>query len=221
MRKLPVAVTAAGCLWGGMAIAADLPVYAPAAEAEPVVYNWSGAYLGAQLGYSWARDAESEENLQLGDVETNPDGFLGGVYAGYNWQLPSNLVLGAEADIAYAGVDGSATNPAGMTFRLDWNWLGAVRGRVGYALDRFLPYVAGGFAFGQVEASAADGTAIYSKTATTTGWTVGAGAEYAFSDDWTGRLEYRYTDFGRTDVGEIRTGDVSMHDIRLGISYKF
>ena len=98
----------------------------------------------------------------------------------------------------------------------------AIRGRVGYAFDRFLPYVADDFAFGQVEASASTGGAtFYSKTATATGWTIGAGAEYAFSDDWTARLEYRYTDFGRTSVGEIRIGDVSMHDIRCGISYKF
>lgn len=224
MRKLPVAVTVAGCLWGGVGAAADLPVYepAPAVEAGPAAYNWSGAYLGAQLGHSWAKDDETEENLQSGSVETDPDGFLGGVYAGYNWQFPSNLVLGAEADIAYTGIDGSAVNPAGTTFRQEWNWLGAVRGRVGYAFDRFLPYVAGGFAFGQVEASAATGgVAFYSKTATATGWTLGAGAEYAFSDDWIGRLEYRYTDFGRTNVGDIQTGDVSMHDIRVGISYKF
>lgn len=106
-------------------------------------------------------------------------------------------------------------------------WSGAVRARAGYAVDRFLPYLAGGIAFGQVKNSY--GITVlnttYSDKETLAGWTIGAGLDYAATDNLILRFEYRYTDYGSKDFDFAGTEGVSYklktNDIRVGIAYKF
>jgi outer membrane immunogenic protein len=104
-----------------------------------------------------------------------------------------------------------------------------VRGRAGVAFDRFLPYVTGGVAFGGFRMTEFDdGDFDSAGRATLTGWTAGVGAEYALTNNWTVRGEYRYTDFGSKSFSTTYDGGSydwiarpRTHDFRIGASYKF
>ena len=229
MRKLLLAPTLL-CAMSGYALAADAVVV----ESPPEVYvapvfNWTGAYIGAQAGYLWG-----EGDFEVDDgsgAEIEPDGWLGGIYVGYNYQMTNNVVIGADADFAWTGADDSATGfsavgvPVG-TLDSELDWEGAVRLRLGYAVDRFLPYVAGGVAFGRmgIEAFNLAGVSQGSDDDTGVGWTLGVGLEYAFTDNVVARAEYRYTDFGDFDVnfeGSEFTTDLTTNDVRVGLAWKF
>lgn len=202
------------------------------ATTEPVsAYNWSGAYVGGQIGYGWGNDKWSFQGLDY-TVPAKPDGFLGGIYGGYNWQFGSGVVLGADADFTFSdmkksGIDGDSSGFADPTYgygsKIDWT--AAVRGRVGYGVGRFLPYVAGGVAFAHQNVSASL-TVPFSESATRTGWTIGVGVDYAATDNLVVRAEYRYSDFGKKTFsppgGWTPFDDrLSINDFRVGIAYKF
>ena len=229
---------ASGAVFVGVAgaNAADAIVYeepAPIVEAAPV-FSWTGAYIGGQIGYGWGRSTFSDEEDSL---RVKPDGFLGGLYAGYNFDMGNNFVLGVDGDITYNDLDDdySETDPDdGITANLNsrLRWSGAVRARAGVAMDRWMPYIAAGVAFGSVKnsVSATDGNETYgiSQSKTLTGWTAGAGVDYAATDNVIVRLEYRYTDYGHKDFRagndyfEFEARDkFKTHDIRLGVAYKF
>lgn len=214
--------------------AADVIVpEAPVAPAVPIAtpFNWGGAYVGGQVGYGWGSSKFSarseEEKAALNGISSN--GFLGGIYAGYNFDTGTNLILGVDGDFT-----GSAIKRAGSTggdeptgFKTQLQWSGAARARVGYALDRFMPYIAGGAAFGNIKDGAHfQGEKVVSQSKIQTGWTIGGGADYAVTDNVIMRLEYRYTDFGKRNfnVGDTSvnaSGKLSTNDVRLGIAYKF
>ena len=197
------------------------------------VYDWSGFYVGLQAGYGWSR-----VDQPYGDVgepfifpqdDADGDGWLGGVHVGYNKQYGS-WVLGLEGDFEASNIDGDDGAPLEVDHLngFEFKWLGSVRGRVGYALDRTLLYGTGGYAFmrGSAYAVGGDEPVEESHSATFHGWTIGAGAEYAFTDNLTARLEYRYTDFGAKRISfpfhvyDVEV-DPSFHAVRLGVSYKF
>lgn len=171
----------------GLALAADLPNYQPPPPAQ--VYNpapafdWSGPYLGLTGGYGWG----------------TTDGWLGGAFAGYNFQVSPNVVVGVEGDI-------TGTN------RTTNSWDSSIRGRLGYAYDRYLFYGTGGVAFGDIKNSG--------MSKTKTGWTLGAGIEAALTSNLTGRLEYRHTDLGSFTVGP-STVTQTADDVTVGLAVKF
>lgn len=202
-------------------------------------FTWTGAYVGVQAGYglgSTDKNYPAVNGLFNGAFRTdipfdyNLDGFLGGIYAGYNYQVGDSVILGVDADLGFNKVAGDITDfeDGSREFQTRFKWSGAARARVGYAMDRFMPYLAGGFAFGKYEDAFERAVANYrvgdSKTAV--GWTLGAGTDYAFQNNLILRAEYRYTDFG-TDTLRIPdfvlpySSSVEVHDVRLGISYKF
>ena len=220
------------------ALAADLPsrraAPAPIIAAVPV-FTWTGFYVGAQIGYGWnANDNDivlpTGFVVQSGDFGDSGDGFLAGVHAGYNYQIGS-FVVGLEGDIE--GVFGDddddlvIVGPGGVVFTnygfagnaLDWQ--GSIRARAGFAFDRALIYATGGFAF----AGVSDGFGTLGNDDTLTGWTLGAGIEYAFTNNLTTRLEYRYTNYDGGDnfFNNVALGsnDLEFHTIRAGLSYKF
>ncbi len=209
-----VAFGAAGAAQAADAIVSQEPV--------PVVaptFSWTGPYLGAQVGWGWAR-ADFEDL-----AKANPNGFLGGIYGGYNFDVGNNVVLGLEGDVTYNDISGGITNGV-ETLDSKLRWAGAVRARAGYAIDRFLPYIAGGVAFGDVKSSYYDGANTFTESKTQTGWTVGAGVDYAATDNVVLRLEYRYTDFGHKDYdfGVLNPSvreKLSTNEIRIGVAYKF
>ncbi len=222
---------------------------APVYKAPPpivAVYNWTGFYIGGNVGYSWGRartDLTGTTRVQVfrtagpdlvfdsgligaGLSNTaNVDGWIGGFQAGYNWQQGTWL-LGLEADIQASGQRGDqflsfvipafvpgggaagATPATTVTIAAahKLNWFGTVRGRLGVLpSDRFLLYVTGGLAYGELESNYLVGlgalgpVAVGSKT-TKAGYVVGAGAEGALWGNWTAKAEYLYMDLGTFDV---------------------
>ena len=217
----------------GAAFAADAVAREPAPDIIPAGFVWTGGYLGLQAGYAWSRS----HNFTAAGVFSDPDpaGIFGGVYAGYNHQFPNNVVLGIEADMNVSGMDGRTDIffPGGgqdldHQFDSEVKWNGALRARLGYAIDRFMPYVAGGLSVARYEFGLYRDDSEYPRQeAVWTGWNIGAGVEYAATDKLLVRAEYRYTDYG-DKVSDLPWGDhdpsrtsLASHDIRLGVAYKF
>ena len=215
--------------------AADV-VYTPPVVEDVVIieqptFTWTGFYLGAVAGYHWT---QAEANTyRLVDPSFDFDNWVGGVFAGYNYQFANDLVLGIEGEVDYFGnsddqalqvIITGAPEPAVGNFERGWG--GSLRGRLGYAFDRTLIYgTAGGeLASGKVKGA----TALYSLDTgeqTILGWTVGAGIEHAFTNNFFGRIEYRYTDFPKYDKSFSWDPNFSMEAkqsvVKVGLGYKF
>jgi outer membrane immunogenic protein len=199
--------------------AADLSV-APLYKAPPppvsLAYNWSGFYLGLNGGGGWG-DSHWE-----GIGNTGLSGGEFGGTAGYNWQL-GQAVLGLEGDLDWARLTGTLTCPGGACSTSS-TWLSTVRGRVGYSFDRFLPYVTGGVATGDIRAAV---PGLPGSSSTNTGWTVGGGVEVALPGNWSAKAEYLHVDLGAFNCGVACGGtpneNVSMRDdiFRAGVNYHF
>jgi len=190
------------------------PVYAPS------YYNWTGFYAGINAGYGFGK---SDWSGAGGTGSTKPKGFIGGVQLGYNLQT-GMWVWGLEADFDYSGMKGSDNGGTGVCSgagcETKLKYFGTGRGRIGYAgWDRWLPYVTGGVAYGNVKATPAVG-GDFSKGKV--GWTVGGGVEYAVFANWTTKLEYLYADLG-TISGGTPGNDVTFksHLVRAGLNYRF
>lgn len=243
----------------GTASAADMPSASPMMPTVAPIASWTGFYIGLNAGYGWANSDGSTTLLPTAALfgvrpftsSTDLDGFLGGVQAGYNWQA-DNFVVGVEADIDYANLDGNhlvtplstfAGVPVPGWFQRgtgDMDWFGTVRARAGFlATPEMLIYATGGFAFARTSYSTFTSfTPLppfqYAGSAdeTNTGWTVGAGVEWAFASNWTVKAEYLYFDLGDTNyiayplapnppfaVAQSFENNGSI--VRLGVNYKF
>src|SRR5882757_1513193 len=174
----------------GSASAADLPPrYAPY-KAPPVynpIYNWTGFYLGINGGGGWGRshwDGLDTANLS--------GGLIGGTI-GYNWQF-GQAVVSVEGDIDWSGIKGTQLGCC----TTENNWLATVRGRVGYAFDRFLPYLTAGLAVGDIKSSVPGWPG---GSASNAGWTVGAGLEVGVVANVSLKAEYLYVDLGNFNCG--------------------
>jgi len=239
----------------GSAFAADLPSRAPPPVYVPPapIFTWTGIYIGGQIGYAWGTS-----NTNLGDnfgdytsFSTNNSGVIGGAHVGYNLQL-SQFVVGLEGD-----VDGSSLSKtvygdpligAGTGFGVfvpttisgNLGVQGSIRGRVGYAWDRVLLYATGGVAFGGFNGSISTPIGYDSASTTRVGWTLGGGLEYAVTNNWSIRAEYRYTQFGHSTVyannsfgpsgvyypllgaiGAYGNRTINENRVQIGFSYKF
>jgi high affinity Mn2+ porin len=209
------------------AAAADLPLKAPAFKA---VYDWTGFYLGGHFGYGGGSFGPGTNPLpEQGVVFPHSiTGLIGGYQAGYNRQFPNRVVLGIEADASFTSPqDAPAVMPAPFHTTLDY--VGTVRGRVGYAFGTLMPYLTGGFAWGhsRVELNDSAGNVVSSPGQTQAGWTAGAGVEFAVSGNWSAKVEYDYiglsrrmydlSDFGLPGI----TVDPSIHLAKLGLNYRF
>ena len=219
----------------GSASAADLyvppPVSSPIYSPAPVV-NWTGFYLGVHGGYGWGSANAEFGSGDPGAADLKPTGWLGGAQVGYNWQFQSGWVLGVEADIAAAGLSDTYSGPGGLpntTVEITQKVgsIGTVRGRLGYAAGNWLPYVTGGVAFAHGTREQVFNNTTYTASNSHTGWTVGAGVEYALSNNWSLRGEYRYHDFGTKNYSYQALGgqgtDVHLtaSTVTLGLNYKF
>lgn len=199
--------------------AADIPqpVYK---GVRPVVayYNWTGFYAGINGGYGWGSSTISGA---AGTSTTAPRGFLAGGTLGYNYQVGS-WVWGLEGDYDWSDLNHTNVSVVcGTSCQIKNTWLATVRGRVGYAFDRWMPYLTGGAAFGNVYVGSAAG----SVDSTKTGWTAGVGLEYAFLGNWTTKIEYLHVDLGTADCAALCAPPVSAkftaEVVRLGLNYKF
>lgn len=230
---LKVALASLALLVGGAASAADLPYRKgelPPAPALPEFYAWSGFYAGGQIGYSWG--SERTRFIAANGAATafsyDTDALFGGGHLGFNTQIGS-FVVGLEGDVEALNADGSFSDPFG-TGGVKRDWQASVRGRLGFAMDRFMIYATGGAAFTEFDQHFVNlGTGLRETTQTSrSGWTVGGGVAYAVTDRLIAGVEYRYTDFGRFNrfgrsafLGFTTDHDSTQHALRTSLSYRF
>ncbi len=217
---------------GGQALAADLPQPAPPPPRAPATYvpipvpvfTWTGIYLGVNGGYGFGQSNWTAPILgSTGNFST--DGFLAGGTIGGNYQF-NQFVFGVEADADWSNLTGSpalsaCSGPGGISCTTKSDWLGTVRGRAGVAWDRVLFYGTGGVAFGNVQA----GSTGSFDTGTQIGWTAGGGVEFAFTPNWTAKVEYLYVDLGNLtcNINCASGTNVTFTEniVRAGLNYKF
>jgi outer membrane immunogenic protein len=252
MKKLCLATTALAFICGS-AMAADMPVKAVYKAPVVYAYSWTGCYVGGHGGGVWvSKDATlaapgipalpaiggfpafagAPAGTSLGSHSASS--WIGGVQVGCNYQFAGNWVIGLQADYGWADARGSHIDPL-QTFLTDssrTSSLGSVTGRVGYAWDRFLGYVKGGWAWErdtyQSYVTAAPATVFSTGGETRNGGTIGVGGEYAFTDWLTGFVEYDYYFFGTRTVTQttlVGPVNVDIRDnksvVKAGLNFKF
>jgi len=224
MKRFVFACAGAVALAGlaGAADAADLsrPMYTKAPPMAAPYYNWTGFYIGINGGGGWGSSSWDS----TGSFDTS-GGLVGGTI-GYNWQT-GPWVLGLEGDIDWANIKGTTNVPGcvGGGCSSENTWLGTTRGRVGYAFDRWMPYVTGGVAFGDVDATHSGATG---QSSTQVGWTAGAGFEFAVVNNVTAKVEYLHYDLGSFQCG-LNCGNGFVNDnvnfnanvVRGGVNLRF
>lgn len=215
-------------------------------EKEAGDINWTGFYAGISLGAIFnkslvdsqhinfiASTASYRENLNETDI-------LPGIHAGYNHQLQSGFVLGGEADFTYPDSTEQfirISTPNGNLFdefTVKNRLQGAIRSKLGYALNKFLPYVTAGVSFADTGLRYRnEGQEEYKKDSVQTGWVLGGGLEYAFWDKMSVRTEYLYSDYGDpismqipnivgvNDPNGSAKADLVSHSVRVALNYRF
>ena len=247
---------------GAIAAAATLSGTAFAAEPAPIppppvpIFTWTGLYVGGQIGYAWGRDPvtwsgiSNDDELAGGTFSQTPQGVIGGAHVGYNLQYNRWLVLGIEGSVdgtsfshtlAVPVNDVFVDTPGSIRARSEGNVQGSVRGRIGIAFDRALIYGTGGVALAGFNTTIVDTTGFFTGVPgtnatfsnTRAGWTAGGGIEYAVTDNWWVRAEYRYSNFGNTTdfpfAGSLPFADsfvslrhhLTENQVQAGFSYRF
>jgi outer membrane immunogenic protein len=209
MKGLRLLATSAVAMLGILesALAADMPVKA-LPPPPPPPFSWIGFYLGGNFGAGWARQRVNDTLIGQEFSRSSDAVFIGGGQIGYNWQINQNFVLGIEWDFDAAGNDDN--NRVGNGTFLDRDgvlrgpfavrssgdrWVSTLAARLGYANDHWLFYAKlGGGEVGVNRFTIVDtitGESVGSNTSRTrTGGMVGGGIEYAFTNNWTAKLEY-------------------------------
>ncbi len=254
-RQFLLASAGALAIMGSAFAAEPLPLPPPP---EPI-FTWTGLYAGAQVGYAWDRDrvtATSFSDIEAGEppdiffaqLSDSPSGVIGGIHVGYNKQI-NQWVLGLEGSVDGTSVHNTLFSQIGI-FSADPDAFnspifatlhtfsavqGSIRLRAGIAFDRVLLYATGGAAFAGVTTDYTSTVPFFlteSDSKTRSGWTVGGGLEYAVTNNWSIRAEYRYSDFGHTiDYPFAAIADpfgiqsvqhhLTQNQVQFGISYKF
>lgn len=237
MLRHSFCTAAAVLVLAGAAHAADLPSKKGAIAPPPVAeFSWKGFYVGGHVGYAWVHD-DSYNILYfptqiIGAV--TPSGFssggaIGGLHVGYNWAW-KQLILGLEGDVDVTSLEGTVASRPGTTFFSSTSRSpvqGSIRGRLGYAFDRILVYATGGGIFGGILTTYHAWPIGDSFSRTRQSWTVGGGLEYAFNNNWSARVEYRYADFGKYYDGPIKaplyqqTHHLEENQVKVGFSWKY
>jgi outer membrane immunogenic protein len=198
--------------------AADLIIDTPV---EPGVVDvggaWDGVYVGVFAGYG----AGTFENTPPGGTEYDISGWLAGVALGANFTVADGIVAGVVGDIAWSNISNDPADFAGDEFNVDW--VGSLRGRLGFDGGAFLPYLTAGLAVAGAEAVDV-GIVTLTDTAVHIGWTVGAGVEFAVADNISVDLLYRYSDYGSANYNVGLGGsdvDFQTHQVSVGLNWRF
>ena len=243
---------AAAATLAGSAFAAE-PVPPPP---PPPVFTWTGLYVGGQIGYAWGHDPvvwsgiSNDDELAFGTFSHSPQGVIGGAHVGFNLQYNPWLVIGLEGSVDGTSLSNTLAVPVNDVF-LDTPGVitsssqadvqGSLRARIGIALDRALIYGTGGVAFTGFNTTIIDTTGFFTGVPgtnatfsnTRAGWTAGGGLEYAVTDNWWVRAEYRYSNFGHTTdfpfVGVLPFPNsfvflghhLTENQVQVGFSYRF
>lgn len=217
-------------------------------------YNWTGLYGGVNAGAAWG-DAHLDTTVvggfgavnqvlvsDLDTLDLSPDGFTVGGQVGFNYQF-GHLVLGAEVDFEYFGLEDSKTEDAvfvgggNFTVRnsLETDWLFTARPRIGFAICRFMLYGTGGLAFSNVEYRSSLTDPVFGTSQQSSfsdgkaGWTGGGGLEFAFSKKWSIKAEYLYADFGQVNMRSVggngavfhQHSDLTTNTVHAGFNFHF
>jgi len=208
----------------------DEPIFVPRYR-----FSWTGFYIGGHVGYGWGDSATTNVEVTGFDggadgFDVQPSGWMGGLQAGYNWQVDA-LAFGIEADFGLLGASDEQRNAAAFA-ETDYGGYGTLTARLGFVEDRWLFYIKGGLALANIENRAGAltvGGVIVPEDLTETdelqaGWAIGGGAEYAFQPNWSMKIEYLYMDFGEDTSGNF-DGDTFRHDndihtVKVGVNYR-
>ncbi|WP_019220523.1 outer membrane protein [Bartonella senegalensis] len=236
-------------------------------------FSWTGFYLGGQIGnfssktaLSYLKDGNTGKWTPVKkDLLPKLSGFVGGIYAGSNFDIDDGFIIGIDTDVMWSGKKNTKTitppavtpevklqkssgdteeTSAAATYEtvshtLKQKWFGATRVKVGFAVERMMPYVAGGVAYTQLQnifEKEADKTETTNKTAkaadisdflhdekkTMIGYTLGGGVDFAMTDNVIVRAEYRYSDYGKKKFADEKIEmRYKTNDFRVGVAYKF
>jgi outer membrane immunogenic protein len=263
-----VAWIAAACF--GAAVAADLPpAYKVPVKAIAPASNWNGFYIGGNVGYGWDSGSSGVSAFATDPIlapalafmlaqgayptslSPSAKGVIGGGQIGYNWQLPSQWLVGLETDLQGSGIKGSASQTlsppfvsmtsTGVTKSIDW--FGTVRGRIGFLVTpQWLLYGTGGLAYGETKSSftttdltfgcmpGAGACATGASSGVRAGWTAGAGTEAMLAPNWSVKVEYLYVDLGGRSVNApsftlpiVFSSSTAFREqiVRAGLNYHF
>jgi len=183
--------------------------------------SWDGPFVGVFGGYGWG--STDFEGAPPDTDFPEPEGWLLGVNAGVNFTLTDGIVAGIVGDIAWSDMSDSITDINLGTATSSIDWLGSVRGRIGFDGGAFMPYLTGGLAFAH-NTLETDAPADDSDEQTHVGWTVGAGVEFAATENLSVDLLYRYSDYGdATYTLNGVDGDVGLtsHAVTVGLNFGF
>ncbi len=226
--RLCVAVASAGLL-------AAIAFAAPATAAPAAPYDWTGVYVGINGGYGFGPE---RWNFPTPDLGSNANlwlhgGAVGGTL-GWNFVQTGPYVFGIEGDFDWANISGHTACPnVNYSCNTNISDLGTLRGRAGYAvMDRLLVFGTAGLAGGSIVPKVPGTQGGLGVTVTSKmewGWTVGAGAEYAFADPWNGtwiaKIEYLYANLGYNYFTDSSAENLNIKPqinlIRAGVNYKF
>jgi outer membrane immunogenic protein len=214
-------VGAAGGAW-----AADIsparPAPAPVVVPPPLKYNWTGFYIGGNVGYGWARETATASAFgATASASQDLKGAIAGGLLGFNWQA-GMFVGGIEADYQWSDQKLSQTVPGFGTVTDRISAFTTVRGRAGVAIDNVYLYGTGGYAHFEFKMDAS--VPGFSGTSNLGGWTVGAGIDVAVVGNLIARAEYLYLrSVDKTDVifGIPVTGYATDNIARAALMYKF
>lgn len=228
------------------AFAADMPMAAPYTKAPafaPVIFSWTGCYVGIEGGGNWGQSQQTARTgPAIGAPITNNFNLSGGIVGGTvgcNYQV-SNIVLGIENDYSWTNKQGTAQNLApftpGFASSTREKWIDTLRGRAGFAMDRVMIYGTAGAAFAGTDVTVSNPAfGAVTSSQTRTGWVAGVGGEWAgLVDSWgavTFKLEYLHADFGTKQyfnapaalgAATVVTRDVKLTDdmVRAGVNVK-
>jgi outer membrane immunogenic protein len=258
-RKLTLAATvsATALAIGAQARAADLPAPTLTATAPPI-YSWTGVYVGVNGGWAdgistWTNNCPGCQSLNTPpSPPPSPPGLPGGTSGGFsvsgyiaggtlgaNYQI-GPWVYGVEGDFDWTHLTGNSGPTCGSLFiaqpnegcETESDWLATLRGRVGYAFpglvgDNVLIYGTAGGAFARIKTGLIPPSTF--DTSTVAGWSVGAGVEVAFAQNWTAKVEYLFVDLPNvtctttTNCGFLAGSTVTLNEnmVRVGVNYKF
>jgi outer membrane immunogenic protein len=269
MRRIALGLLAGTSMLGlaSAAYAADLarPAYKAPPPPPPPIFSWTGFYIGAHVGGAWGTTEStlkridydvcfftSEGSCLSGEAgslagfavpisQTQSNGFLGGVQAGYNWQLSPWFVLGVEGQVSWTDLKGTSPCVLVLACKTEHDWIATLAARVGFSVDRAMLYLKGGAAWAQSTYSASLdlGNLIQASTSVSDdrfGVMFGAGVEYAFLPNWSAKIEYNFIRFRDEDYDFPVALDFdppavnlnfgaqvkeTIHLVKAGVNYRF
>jgi outer membrane immunogenic protein len=229
-RVLLTTVALAALALGSQAMAADLPV--KAAPLAPASYDWSGFYVGGFGGYGFGNQNINNATGPAGFANFTANfeshGPMAGGEVGYNWMVTRDIMFGLEGDGAWTNIRGNDNFALGWDDANHLKWVGSLRVRSGFTVDRLLMFFTGGWAVGDIDHTNTNpGFGVDTFSAHRSGLTAGGGIAYAITNNLIGKIEYRYYDLGTYHRDAPTNGALpytvanTYSTVLLGLDFKF